>query len=189
MRSDNARPGFLSLHRNVTKLGEIPAKRARSMRRLSGCFAKKRASGDIREFYHRCKFDRKPFAPLRASPRPVGVDNCTMGKVRSNPKLRRPIFLREWREHRNMTLEQVAEAMNITAGAISQVELGKNNYTRAMLEFLADLYNCTPADLLMRNPLDTEAPWSIWDQAKPAQRQQIISMMKIIVGDKNGTHD
>lgn len=112
-----------------------------------------------------------------------------MGKVRANPKLRRPIYLREWREYRNMTLEQVAEALDITAGAVSQVELGKNNYTRAMLEFLADLYNCTPADLLMRNPLDTEAPWSIWDQAKPGERAQIISMMKIIVGQKNGTHD
>lgn len=110
-----------------------------------------------------------------------------MGKIRANPKLRKPVFLREWREHRGMTLEQVAEALNVTAGALSQAELGKTNYTRPMLEFLADLYRCEPGDLLMRDPTDSDAPWTLWEQAKKGQREQIISMMKIIVGDKAGT--
>jgi transcriptional regulator with XRE-family HTH domain len=110
-----------------------------------------------------------------------------MGKIRANPKLRKRVFLREWRDYRGFTLEQVAEQMGVTAGALSQAELGKTNYTRPMLEFLADLYRCEPGDLLMRNPLDTESPWSIWDHAQPAQREQIISMMRIIVGEKTGT--
>ena len=110
-----------------------------------------------------------------------------MGKIRSDPKLRKRVFLREWRESKNMTLEQVAEAMSITAGALSQAELGKTNYTRPMLEFLADLYGCEPGDLIMRNPEDADAPWSLWDQAKQGEREQIVSMMKIIVGRRTGT--
>ena len=38
----------------------------------------------------------------------------------------------------------------------------------------------------MRDPTDTDAPWSLWDQAKQGEREQIISMMKIIIG-KTGT--
>jgi transcriptional regulator with XRE-family HTH domain len=109
-----------------------------------------------------------------------------MGKIQSNPKLRRPVFLRQWRDHKNMTLEQVAAELGITAGALSQHERGATNYTRPLLEALAELYGCSPADLLMRDPSDTDAPWSLWDQAKQGQREQIISMMKIIVG-KTGT--
>ena len=46
---------------------------------------------------------------------------------------------------------------------------------------------CEPADLVMRNPLDTEAPWSLWDQADKGKREQIISIMRVIVGGKTGT--
>lgn len=86
-----------------------------------------------------------------------------------------------------MTLEQAAAELNITAGALSQHERGETNYGRNLLEALAALYGCQPGDLIMRNPLDTEAVWSLWDQAKKGQRDQIVSMMKIIIGDKAGT--
>ena len=110
-----------------------------------------------------------------------------MGKIRANPKLRQRVFLREWREHRDMTLEQVAAELDITAGALSQHERGTTNYTRPLLEALADLYGCNPGDLIMRDPTDTDAPWSLWDQAQKGQREQIIGMMKIILGNKTGT--
>lgn len=86
-----------------------------------------------------------------------------------------------------MTLDQVAEVMEVTAGALSQAELGKTNYTRPMLEFLADLYGCQPGDLLMRDPTDEGAPWTLWEQAKQGEREQIISMMRIIIGGRTGT--
>lgn len=85
-----------------------------------------------------------------------------------------------------MTLEQAAEELGITAGSLSQTELGKANYTRPLLEALAHLYGCEPGDLIMRNPADTEAVWSLWDRAKKGEREQIIGMMKLIVG-KTGT--
>ncbi|MBA7586295.1 hypothetical protein ES708_28292 [subsurface metagenome] len=109
-----------------------------------------------------------------------------MGKLRADPKLQRPVFLREWREHKGLKLEQVAEELGITAGALSQTELGKTNYTRPLLEALANLYGCEPGDLIMRNPADTDAVWTLWERAKKVEREQIIGMMKLIVG-RTGT--
>jgi hypothetical protein len=33
----------------------------------------------------------------------------------------------------------------------------------------------------MRDPTDPDAIWSIWDQAKPGQRRQIVEIAKTLV--------
>lgn len=109
-----------------------------------------------------------------------------MAKVRSNPKTKRRTFIRQWREHKNLTLEQVAEELNVTAGALSQLERGATNYTQPMLEALAGLFACEPADLLMRDPTDPEGIWSVWDHARNGERRQIVEVARVIVG-RTGT--
>lgn len=110
-----------------------------------------------------------------------------MAKVKSNLKFKRRTFFRQWRKHKGLTLEVLAERLGVTAGALSQLERGEVNYTQPMLEALADALNCEPADLLMRDPLEPESPWSIWNQLKPVQREQAIGMLKILRGEKTGT--
>jgi hypothetical protein len=41
------------------------------------------------------------------------------------------------------------------------------------------------ASLLMRNPEDPEAIWSIWEQAKPGERKLIVDIAKTVT--KTGT--
>jgi hypothetical protein len=54
-----------------------------------------------------------------------------------------------------------------------------------VLEALADALMTDPASLLMRNPLEPEAMWSIWDQAKQGERQLIEELARSVV--KTGT--
>ncbi len=42
-----------------------------------------------------------------------------------------------------------------------------------------------PASLLMRNPIDPEAIWSLWDAAKPGERQMIVDLARTVT--KTGT--
>lgn len=109
-----------------------------------------------------------------------------MGKVKTNFKIRRPIFIRQWRKKAGLTIAQLAERLEVSTSNVSQLELGDINYTQPMLEAIANELGCSPADLLMRDPTQTEAPWSIWQEAKPGERKQIIQMMKVITG-KTGT--
>lgn len=93
-------------------------------------------------------------------------------------------FIREWREHRKLTQDQLAERLETSKTSISRIETGKQPYTQDTLDRLAWALRCSPADLLMRNPLDPEAPWSIWDSLKPAQRRQAIRLLKALVEEE-----
>lgn len=80
--------------------------------------------------------------------------------------------------------------MGVTASTISQLENNKQGWTDSTLEGLAMALSCKPADLLIRNPLDMDAPWSLWDQVKSApldRRSQIIAVIETML--KTGTDE
>jgi transcriptional regulator with XRE-family HTH domain len=110
-------------------------------------------------------------------------------KVTPIPKPARPrFFFREWRKHRGYNQEELAEIVGVTASTISQLETGKQGFTDSTLVALADALACSPGDLLMRNPLDQDAPWSIWDNVKKApaaQRAAIVAVVETML--KTGT--
>lgn len=93
----------------------------------------------------------------------------------------RPTFIRQWRKHRGLTLELLADRIGMSVGNLSMIERAKTGYTQETLEMLADALQCTPADLLMRDPGDPEGIWSLWDQAKPGEQKQIIEVVKAML--------
>lgn len=116
-----------------------------------------------------------------SDPLPIMAKNA---KVISRLKPERPRhFIKQWRKYRRLTQEKLGERVDMTASSISQIETGKQGWTDATLYALADALSCAPGDLLMRNPLDTEAPWSLWERLKPEQRRQAIIILKTLAGE------
>ncbi len=96
-------------------------------------------------------------------------------KVRPIPKRIRPRhFIRQWRLYRDYSQEKLAEIAGLTQGFISQLEKNETDFTGATLEALAYALTCDPADLLMRNPADPDAIWTIWENASEGVRRQIV---------------
>ena len=97
-------------------------------------------------------------------------------------KQRGATFIRAWRKHRDMSLEQAVERLELevgfpfSKGQLSRVERGEQPYAQDLLEALATIYRCEPADLIMRDPEASEAIWSIWDQLQPVQRLQLVEI-------------
>lgn len=87
-----------------------------------------------------------------------------------------------------MTLEAAAERAKMTAGNLSAMERGAQGYTQSGLEALADAYRCDPGQLLTVDPTRDDAIWSIWELAKPGDRQKIVDIAKTIIG-KTGTNN
>jgi transcriptional regulator with XRE-family HTH domain len=85
-------------------------------------------------------------------------------------------YVREWRKFRNLTQERLADRTPYTPGAISQLETGRTHYTQSMLEALADALQCTPGDLLSRNPFKEGEVISLWDQL-PEDKRDIARRM------------
>jgi transcriptional regulator with XRE-family HTH domain len=93
---------------------------------------------------------------------------------------RRPIFIRAWRKHRGLTLENLAERIGTTHASLSRIERGEQPYNQDLLDLLADELRCEPADLIARNPLDSEPVWMLWRDLTPAQRKQALRVLKAL---------
>jgi transcriptional regulator with XRE-family HTH domain len=100
-------------------------------------------------------------------------------------KKRRPTFFRQWRQHRQLSQERLAERLDTSVASVSRIETGRQPYTQDYLEALAGALQTDPASLLMRDPGDPEAIWSIWDNAKQGEKKKILDMARSIV--KTGT--
>jgi transcriptional regulator with XRE-family HTH domain len=99
---------------------------------------------------------------------------------------RRRIFLKQWREYRNLTQEQLAERVGWSVGNVSQLERGLQGYSDEGLALLADALQCTPGQILDVDPTNDDAIWSLWERAQPGQRQALIEVAKGMVR-KTGT--
>ena len=102
------------------------------------------------------------------------------------PRQRRRTFFKEWREFRDLSQERLAERLETSVASVSRIESGKQPYTQDYLEALAHAMQTDPASLLMRDPSDPDAIWSIWDNAKPGERRMIIDLAKTVI--KTGTN-
>lgn len=69
---------------------------------------------------------------------------------------------------------------------LSRIETGDQPYSQDFLEACAEALQTDPASLLMRDPNKDEAIWSVWDQAKPAERAQIVAVAQALTR-KTGT--
>ena len=87
----------------------------------------------------------------------------------------------QWREHRGLTQEALAERLETSKASISRIENGEQAYTQDFLEACADALRTDPASLLMRDPTDDEAVWTLWDKAKVGERQMIESIVRSVV--------
>lgn len=96
-------------------------------------------------------------------------------------KGRKPTFIKQWREFRGLTQEQLAEKTNMSPGNVSLIERGLQNYTQETLESIAHALRCEPADLLTRDPNDPDSIWPVWERARPAQRRQIVEIAKTLI--------
>jgi transcriptional regulator with XRE-family HTH domain len=119
------------------------------------------------------------------------VHDAYMAKSESRPRPKPPLyrshFLRQWREFREYTLEQAGEAVGISHAQLGRIERRLQPYNQKLLEALADLYRTDPASLLMRDPSQADAIWSLWDQAKEADRDETRKYLEYRVKGRTGT--
>lgn len=89
-------------------------------------------------------------------------------------------FIKQWRKHRGLTQDQLAERIGIDRSYLSKIESGAKRYDQPFLEAAAEVLQCAPADLIIRDPRDPDGIWSIWDALAPAQRTQVVEIAKTL---------
>lgn len=73
-----------------------------------------------------------------------------------DPERRSQHFIKEWREFRGLSQEELAERIDSTKTSISRIESLETGYTQDTLEAIADALGTHPANLLTRLPNDDD---------------------------------
>lgn len=89
-------------------------------------------------------------------------------------------FIRAWRKHRGLTLEQLAERIGMSHQNLGKIERGLVPYNQVLLEALSEELRCDPRDLIMRDPTQPESIWSIWEQLSVPERAQATEIVKAL---------
>lgn len=92
-------------------------------------------------------------------------------------QIRRPILLRAWRIHKNITQEQLAENVGMTKGHVSQLESGKQRYNQDHLETIGGFFQIDPIELIARNPNDPENILVVWNRIPKEDRAIAIRVL------------
>lgn len=81
-----------------------------------------------------------------------------MPPVKKKPRKRDPHFIKRWREHNDLTQEEAAELIGVTATTVGRVEKNEVPYSQDFLEQAAMAYGCSTADLLKVDPFKKPDP-------------------------------
>ena len=107
--------------------------------------------------------------------------DCHNAEMAKNQQQFRRTFIRQWRKHRGLTLEQLAARLgDMVPSNLSMLERGLRGYVQPTLERIAVELGTNAPTLLSRGPEDGDDIMAIWDQAKPSQRRQIVEIAKAI---------
>ena len=98
--------------------------------------------------------------------------------ARIGPRNARPfrVFFKEWREHRGLTQEKVADRLDTTKATVSRMESGKTQFNRGYVEALAEALDCEPNDLF--HPPDRPSIDDLLRKASPEDRARVISIVE-----------
>jgi transcriptional regulator with XRE-family HTH domain len=109
-----------------------------------------------------------------------------MGKRNPHPKPRTlaKTYIRAWREFRGKTQDQCGQAVGISESQFNRIENGKSPYNQVFLELAAEYLETDVASLLMRDPTQPAALWSLWDHASVGERKDIERLVRVIVQEK-----
>ena len=113
----------------------------------------------------------------------VRVTIAVMGtrrKTESNGRVGH--YVKEWRKHRGLTQEQLAGRLGVATSTVSQLETGKQGYSQATLEALAEALSCEPWQLISMDPGKEGEVIDLVRMLNDAQRDQALRVLRALTG-------
>jgi transcriptional regulator with XRE-family HTH domain len=104
----------------------------------------------------------------------------------SNSFRKRRTFLKEWRQFRDLTQDEVLRRLEalgaeLSKPSISRLENGHQPYSEPVLCALADVYQCEPSDLIGRDPLMGESIDAMVIQMPKPDRDRVMAVVSALL--------
>lgn len=96
------------------------------------------------------------------------------------------IYLKQWREHRHLTQDQVVDRLAVhedgklpkTVASLSRIETGNQPYSDRLLCALADIYNCEKWELIGRDPTKEGVVIDMVRRLDQKKQEQVAAFIK-----------
>jgi transcriptional regulator with XRE-family HTH domain len=113
-------------------------------------------------------------------------DMLFRGRHNENMPSEEKNYLRQWREKKGLTQEELAEKAETTKAVISLLENEKRPLSSKWLRKFADALGTTPGRILDVDPGEVSAEvLDIWDHIRIEDRAQAVRVLRSLTG----THD
>lgn len=109
-----------------------------------------------------------------------------MPPVKKPTRQRRRHFIKEWREYRHLTQEQVADRVGIAATTWGRIENGKSPYNQDFLEEAAYALQCEPWDLINRDPTKEGEVYDLMRHLNENQKREAETFIRYLSERKSG---
>lgn len=91
-----------------------------------------------------------------------------------------PHFIRDWRKHRNLTLERLADRVGSTHATLSRIERYKLPYGEPLLEAIADALGTTADAILKGPPGARDELQEVIDQLTPEKQRSAVAIIRAL---------
>lgn len=111
------------------------------------------------------------------------MNKLHMPRIKSPKHTRHRHFLKEWREHRNLTQEDMAVRVKKSRTTYGRIEAGQVPYNQDFLEMAATALQCDVTDLLSHGPNDESALWALIQRLKKTDsgtRERILAVAEAL---------
>lgn len=115
----------------------------------------------------------------------ANMADAVISRLKKDPPV---YFFRAWRKHRGLTIEQLADRVEMSVSSISQLERGLQGFSDTTLLALADALRCEPGDLLSRDPRVDGAVVDLMRLIKQKDAAQTVMAFLNALPDKTGTN-
>jgi transcriptional regulator with XRE-family HTH domain len=112
-----------------------------------------------------------------------------LGMANKSDLLAVPTFLKQWRQFRGLTQEELGERANLTSSSISQLEHGKQGFSAESLLNICTALDCTPAELLAHDPTRPDSFWPLIQEAEALtgrDRQRVWAILRAALAPLEG---
>lgn len=90
-------------------------------------------------------------------------------------------YVRAWRRHRGLTIEQLAERAGLSITTISEIERHRADFTGKTLREIAGALGTTPGSLISGPPSEINEIWTIWDDlGRQNRRPQAEAILRAL---------
>lgn len=95
-------------------------------------------------------------------------------------------FIKQWRKFRGLTMQQLAERLELSVSTFSRIERYRQSPTLDLIGQISVQLDCSPGELITRDPSRPDDMWAVWNSMTAEERARVFAVAKALKDTPDG---